>query len=137
MKTVSTKRSRVTRDDPRLGSLQYGRAYTLAIEALHTMCCESGSMRERLQKVDPEFFALRPDDLPETEGVRASFVEFHELATRLEPRWPGDGVVAATLNQSHHTKLARMAQLVWDIHRDFSHYMQDDAQSLTQAEQER
>jgi hypothetical protein len=114
-------------DDPRLGALRYSRAYTLTIEALHTLCCASGSTRERLQQVDPEFFALRPNDLPENEGVRASFEKLHRLATRLEPRWKEEGKVSATLAQSHHTKLKEMAQLVWDIHRGFSRYMQSDA----------
>lgn len=117
---------RMNSDDPGLGALRYSRAYTLTIEALHTMCCASGSMRERLQQIDPEFFALMPNDLPENEGVRASFEELHRLATQLEPRWQEEGRVSATLEPSHHTKLKEMAQRVWEIHRDFSRYMQSD-----------
>lgn len=127
MKTPLPESSRIKRDDPTLGALRYGRAYTLAIEALQTMCCASGSMRERLQQIDLEFYTLKPDDLPENEGVRKSFIQFHQLATRVAPRWAGEGKVAATLNQSRHTKLRQMAQLVWDINRDFSRYMNSDA----------
>jgi hypothetical protein len=112
---------------PRLGVLRYSRAYTLTIEALHTMCCGSGNTRERLQEVDPEFFSLRPEELPKEEGVQAHFIEFQQLATRLEGRWSGEGSVAATLDQSHHTNLKQMAQLLWDIHRGFSQYMQSGA----------
>lgn len=109
---------------PRLSSLRYSRAYTLTIEALHTMCCESGNTRERLKKIDPEFFSLRSEDVPERDGVRELVVELHRLVTHYPPRWEGDGVVAATLSQSHHTILKQMAQLIWDVHQKLSQYMQ-------------
>ena len=127
MPELHPKSIRMKSDDSRLGALRYSRAYTLTIEALHTMCCEAGTMRERLQQVDPEFFALKSDDLPESEDVRTSFEQFHQMAARLEPRWKEEGQFTATLGQSHHTNLKAMAQLVWDIHRDFSRYMQSDA----------
>ena len=127
MKALHPNSIRMKRDDPRLGVLRYSQAYTLVIEALHTMCCESGSMRERLQQIDPEFFALKPEDLPESEGVRASFEELANLAMQLEPSKQDEGRVSANLNQSQHTRLEAMAQLVWNIHRDFSRYMQSDA----------
>ena len=114
-------------DDCRLVALRYSRAHTLLTEALHTLSCEPGGMRERLNQIDPEFFALRTEDLPEAEGLRASFAELRHLVTRLDPSTKDEGRVAATLRQSHHTKLKAMAQLIWNIHRDFPRYMQSDA----------
>lgn len=84
-------------------------------------------MRERLEKIDPEFFSLLTEDVPESCGVRATFVELHRLATRLPPRWEGEGRIAATLSQSHHTKLRDITQLIWEAHQKFLQYMQSDA----------
>lgn len=109
------------------GVLRYSRAYTLTIEALHTLSCGAGGMRERLRQIDPEFFSLEPEALPEAEGVRESFVRLKQLATRFEPRGSYEGRIVATIEQSHHSKLKAITQLIWDIHRDFSQYMQSDA----------
>ena len=128
--TMTKQQSEATRshlDNSPLGALRFSRAYTFTIEALHTMCCEAGTTRERLAKIDPEFFSLRPEDVPEGCGVRATFVELHGLATRLPPRWEGEGRIAATLGQSHHTKLRQIAQLIWEAHQNFSQFMQSDA----------
>jgi len=84
-------------------------------------------MRERLRNIDSEFFLLEPEALPEAEGVRENFVKLKQLATRFEPRGSYEGRVVATIEQLHHSKLEAMAQLMWDIHRDFSQYMQSDA----------
>jgi len=115
---------------PRLGTLRYNRAYALTIEALHTMCCQSGRTRERLQKIDAEFFALNAEGFPEGEGVRTSYEDLRAIATSLEQRCEGDGRITSSLAQLHHTKLAKVAQLLWDIHRDFSRYMQSATEPL-------
>jgi hypothetical protein len=126
MKTSSTVSNLMTWDHPRLGVLRYSRAYTLTVEALYTMCCEPGSMRERLQKVDLEFFSLYAEDFPEQEGVRASYERLRSLVISLEPRREGEGRIASSLAQRAHAQLAEVAQLLWETHRDFSLYMQTD-----------
>ena len=113
--------------NPAMSVLRYSRAYTLTIEALHTLCCTPGAMRDRLAQIDPEFFVLSPDVFPEGEEVRDNFVKLYGLATRYEPRSDGEGRISATLARSHHSKLKEMLQLVWDLHRGFSQYMNSEA----------
>jgi len=108
------------------GIVRYSRSYTLCIEALHTLCCTPGDFRERFSALDPEFLNLRDDAFPVENGVRASYVELKTLLTRLEPK-DHEGTIAATVGRSRRTSLERAAQKLWDVHRDFAHFMNDDA----------
>jgi hypothetical protein len=112
-----------------LGALQFSRAYTLSIEALHTLCCSSGNLRHRLSQIDPEYFSLEAAAYPEYENIQASVTELRGLVTRFDPLSPYaiGGRIAASIERSHYTKRTRMAQLIWDIHREFGSYMQRDA----------
>lgn len=107
----------------RLETLRYQRAYGFTVDALHTLSCEHGGMRDRLQKIDLEFFTLRANELPESGEIREKFHRLHVLATSKEVRYPHEGRVAATLDQLHHSKLKSIAQLIWDIHTEFSAFM--------------
>ena len=106
--------------------LRYSRSYTLCIEALHTLCCTPGDFRERFAALDPEFLTLRAEDFPEENGVRASYVELKQLLTRLAPK-DDEGTIAATVSRSRLATLEQAAQKLWDVHRDFAHFMNDDA----------
>ncbi|MCP5154414.1 MAG: hypothetical protein H6983_09635 [Ectothiorhodospiraceae bacterium] len=103
--------------------LKYSRAYTLTIEALETLCCSPGPMRERLGRIDREFFQLGPESLPAEGGVRENFQILKNLVGKHEGHHPRERSVEATLARAHHTVLSRMLRLVWAIHRDFSSYM--------------
>lgn len=112
---------------PRLKALHYQRPYRLTVNALHTLCCAPGGTRARLQQIDLEFFTLSTNDLPEEGELRAKFRRLHEHVTSKEARYPYEGRVAATLDQLHHTKLKTAAQLIWDIHTEFSVFMQGES----------
>jgi hypothetical protein len=92
-----------------IGALQFSRAYTHSIEALHTLCC-----------------SLEVAAYPEYENIQASVAELRGLVTRFDPVSPYaiGGRIAASIERSHYTKRTRMAQLIWDIHREFGSYMQ-------------
>ncbi len=90
------------------------------------MCCASGGMKERLQKIDLEFFSLNIAELPENENLRSKFNELHALVTSKDARYPLEGRIAATLDQLHHTKLKAVAKLIWDFHVEFLAFMQHD-----------
>ncbi len=110
----------------RFEALRYQRAYSFTIDALHTLSCAPGGMKDRLKKIDLEFFTLSSNDLPESGEIREKFGRLHDLVTSKEVRYPHEGRVAATLDQLHHTKLTSIAQLIWDIHKEFSALMQND-----------
>ena len=118
---------RVLATNQPLGALRFSRAYTLSIEALHTLCCSNGNLRLRLEAVDPEYYLLESEQLPDFGAIRLKFAELHTLATKTAPRWEHEGRIAATLSTAHHTALKKIAQLVWEIHREFSEYMHGDA----------
>jgi hypothetical protein len=107
--------------------LRFSWAYTVTIEALHVMCTSTGAVRHRLASIDPEFLKLALEDFPEQEGVRERFGQFQTLVRQLQPRHEVLGTVASTSNPPSSAALEKMAQLLWDIHRDFSHFMQSDA----------
>lgn len=109
-----------------LAEVRYQRAFRFANTALHTLCCASGSMKERLQKIDLEFFTLTTNELPESEKLRAKFSKLHEVVTSKEVRYPNEGRISATLEQLHHTKLKFIAQLIWEIHVEFLTFMRKD-----------
>jgi hypothetical protein len=110
-----------------LGVLRYSRAYTLSTEALHSLCCGRGNVRSRLQAIDIEYFCLDREALPDAGDIRANFERLHGLVNRVSPRWDGEGTLQATLATAHYTALEKAAQLVWDIHRELSEFMQRDA----------
>lgn len=110
-------------------NLRYQRSYRFTIEALHTLCCASGGLRERLQKVDLEFFTLNIAELPESEKIRSKFQELHKLVTSKNARYPDEGRISATLDQLHHTKLKTVAELVWDFHKEFLAFMQHEVRN--------
>ncbi|WP_382161518.1 hypothetical protein [Hydrogenophaga sp. ANAO-22] len=117
---------------PRLATLRFQRAYRLTSDALHTLCCESGGLKDRLQKIDLEFFSLSKNELPDIEALRSSFGELHRLVTCKEPRYPHEGRIAATLDQLHHTKLKAISELIWNIHMAFLSFMQNDDTEVPQ-----
>jgi hypothetical protein len=106
-------------------TLRYIWPYTLCIEALHELATQPGDARIRLKAIDPEFYSLSELDFPEHRGARQRFME---LCASL-------GVVGIALNPSDvATKLAALtvedagviAQKIWELHREFSHYMDGD-----------
>jgi hypothetical protein len=127
MKRLDHKPVTLKGDNQRLRDLRYSRAYTLSLEALHTLCCRRGNVRSRLQLIDAEYYSLRDTDLPDAGNLRSSFEKLLSLVTPMSPRWKGDGRIPATLAGAHYTALERAAQLVWEVHQEFSVYMQGDA----------
>ena len=121
------KSVRLAHDDPRAGVLRFSWAYTLTIEALHVMCTGTGVVRDRLLAIDPEFLKLKPEAFPEQEDVREHVLRFQELVHHLERRPQATESEASTPDRSSSEELEQMAQLLWEIHRDFSHFMQSDA----------
>lgn len=113
-------------DNIRLEVLRYQRAYSFTASALHTLCCASGGMRDRFQQIDKEFFTLTTIEVPEREGLREKFRKLHELVTSNKIDHLHEGRIAATIGQLHHTKLKVIAQLIWDIHVEFSVFMMFD-----------
>ncbi len=113
----------------RLEALRYQRAYSFTVDALHTLACAPGSMKARIQRINLEFFTLITNDLPENGELREKFSKLHELVTSKKVRYPHEGRVAATLDQLHHTKLKAIAELIWDIHKEFSVFMHRDETS--------
>jgi hypothetical protein len=113
-------------DNIRLEALRYQRAYSFTVSALHTLCCASGGMRDRLQQIDKEFFTLTTIELPERERLREKFRRLHELVTSNKIDHLHEGRIAATIGQLHHTKLKAIAQLIWNIHVEFSAFMMFD-----------
>ncbi|MFZ2269645.1 MAG: hypothetical protein WAV95_18870 [Azonexus sp.] len=105
-------------------TLRYHRAYSFTVDALHTLSCSPGGMRGRLQKIDLEFFTLSTNELPEIGELREKFKILHDLATSKEVRYSHESRISATLDQLHHTKLKSIAKLIWDIHTEFSAFMQ-------------
>lgn len=114
----------------RLEALRYQRAFSFTVDALHTLSCAPGGMRDRLQKIDLEFFTLSTSDLPKSGELQEKFGRLRGLVTSKEARYPDEGRVAGTLDQLHHTKLKSIAQLIWDIHTEFSAFMYCDDSSL-------
>ena len=110
----------------RSSALRYQRSYGFTVEALHTLCCASGGMKERLQKIDLEFFTLNIAELPESENLRSKYNGLRTLVTSRDARYPYEGRIAATLDQLHHTKLRAVAELIWDFHVEFLAFMQHD-----------
>lgn len=113
----------------RTAALRYQRSYGFTVEALHTLCCTSGGLKERLKKIDLEFFTLNIAELPESKNLRAKYHQLYELVTSKDARYPHEGRVSATLDQLHHTKLKAAAQLVWNFHKEFLAFMQQDAEN--------
>ncbi len=107
-------------------ALRYQRPYRFTVDALHTLCCAPGRLKERLQRVDPEFFSLNLSELPQVEPLRSKFVELHALVTSKDPRYPYEGRISATIDQMHHTKLKAVAELIWALHVEFLAFMQHD-----------
>lgn len=103
-------------------TLLFRRSYGLCVEAAQTLCCAPGDIRARLRILDPEFLVLRGEDFPEASDIRVNFIELKKLLTRFDPK--GDeGRVAATISRSKTPALVQAAQKIWDIHREFSYYM--------------
>ena len=121
------KSKRIMSADARGGVLRFSWAYTLAIEALHVMCTGTGALRHRLASIDPQFLTLGCEDFPEQEGVRERFGQLQTLVRQLQPCHEVLGTEAPTSKHPSGETLEQMAQLLWDIHRDFSHFMQSDA----------
>lgn len=103
-------------------TLLFRRSYELCVEAAQTLCCAHGDIRARLRILDPEFLVLHGEDFPEAGDIRVNFIELKKLLTRFDPK--GDeGSVAATISRSKKPTLVQAAQKIWDIHREFSYYM--------------
>ena len=107
--------------------LRFSWSYTLTIEALHVMCTDAGALRQRLASIDPQFLTWGSEDFPEEEGVRERFGQFQTLVRKLQPRHGILGTEAPTSKHPSSEALEQMAQLLWEVHRDFSHFMQSDA----------
>jgi len=107
----------------RLEALRYQRAYRFTEDALYTLCSASGGMRDRLQKIDKEFFTISMAELPENDSLRANFQKLHDFVTSKEASYANEGKITATLSQLHHTKLKKITQLIWDIYTEFSSFM--------------
>ena len=124
---------RIMSADARGGALRFSWAYTLTIEALHIMCTGAGALRHRLASIDPQFLKLGCEDFPEQEGVRERFSHFQTLVRQLQPRHEVQGTEAPTSKHPSSEALEQMAQLLWEIHRDFSRFMQSDASPVSRS----
>jgi hypothetical protein len=107
----------------RLSDQRYQRAYGFTAEALKILCCGSGSTQARLEKIDREFFSLRIEELPETGALRSTFESLKSLATACAPKYEGQGRIEANLSELHHKRAREIAELVWEIHEQFTAYM--------------
>lgn len=105
--------------------LRYSWPFTLCIEALHELATQPGDVCARVRAIDSEFYSLSESDFPEPRGARQRFVELCALL----------GVTGATpIPSAIATKLAALtvedagaiAQKFWELHREFSHYMDND-----------
>ena len=121
------KSKRIMSADARGDVLRFSWAYTLTIEALHVTCTDAGALRHRLASIDPLFLKLGSEDFPEQEGVRERFGQFQTLVRQLQPRHEVLANEAPTSRHPSNEALEPMAQLLWEIHRGFSHFMQSDA----------
>lgn len=106
--------------------LGYERAYRFTADAVHTLCCSHGTMRDRLQRIDRELFTLGTSDIPESGALRENFRKLHELVTSKDARYSYEGRIVSTLDQLHHTKLRVIAELIWDIYMEFLALMRND-----------
>jgi hypothetical protein len=121
------KSVRLANDSNEIGVLRFSWAYTLTIEALHEMCTGEGGVLARLRAIDPEFLELKPEAFPEQNDVRTHFLRYKELAHHLEPRMQVGVPKKTSAGQALSEVHMELAQLLWDIHRDFSYFMQSDA----------
>jgi hypothetical protein len=119
--------------DARGGEFRLSWAYTLTIEALHVMCTGEGAVHQRLALIDPEFLKLECEDFPEQEGVRERYGQFQKIVRQFQPLHEVLGTEAPTSKHPSSEALEQMAQLLWEIHRDFSHFMQSDASPISQS----
>lgn len=105
--------------------LRYSWPYTLSIEALHELATQPGDVHARVKAIDPEFYSLSESDFPERGGARQRFVELCALlgvaGTTLKP-----GDVAIRLAVLTVDGAGDIAQKIWELHREFSRYMDGD-----------
>ena len=105
--------------------LRYSWSYTLCIEALHELATQPGDARVRGKAIDPEFYSLSESDFPERHGARQKFMELCALlgvaGTAVNP-----SDVAATLADLTVDGAGVVAQKIWELHREFSRYMDGD-----------
>ena len=105
-----------------LDILRFSRAYTLTIEAAHTMVVGRGGIRERLKAIDPEFFSLRESAFPDHEGLRVNVSRLFQGVRALEDK-ADEGNLSATSSRSRFETLDALAQLFCEVYRDFSWFM--------------
>jgi hypothetical protein len=107
-------------------ALHYSRPYTLCIEALHELATQPGDARIRVKAIDPEFYSLSESDFPERHGARQRFKELCVLlgfaGTALNPSDVATRLAALTVDGASVT-----AQKIWELHREFSRFMDGDA----------
>jgi hypothetical protein len=105
--------------------LRYSWPYTLCIEALHELATQPGDARIRVKAIDPQFYSLSESDFPDRHGARQRFTELCALlgvaGTALHP-----SDVAARLADLTVEDAGAIAQKIWELHREFSHYMDGD-----------
>ena len=77
--------------------------------------------------IDTEFFSIRVESLPESNGIQHVYEEIYFLATSKDERIQGEGRVHSTLNQIGATTLIKIAELIFDLYEKFSHFMQHGA----------
>jgi hypothetical protein len=105
--------------------LRYSWPYTLCIEALHELATQPGDACVRVKAIDPEFYSLSESDFPERHGARQRFMELCSLlgvaGTALNPRDVATRLAALTIDGA-----GVVAQKIWELHREFSRYMDGD-----------
>lgn len=105
-----------------MNDLKYSRAFTLCIEALHTLCCEDGDLRSRLSMIDTEFYLLKQEEVPGYDQLQDNLVTLRTSVSKLKQKG-NEGRIQATISRSRRKTLEGIAQNVWDIHRKFNTFM--------------
>lgn len=73
--------------------------------------------------MDPEFWFSKDQDFPDADKIRANYTEVKQLMTGLDPQGDERRIVA-TISRSKRSR--RAAQLIWNVHRDFSQFIDRD-----------
>jgi hypothetical protein len=122
MPKLHPKSIRLSADDPRLGVLRYSWPWTLTVSALHTLATEPGELRTRLLGIDPEYFTLKEESFPEVADVRLNWRKVRALVTGASGLVEAQAAIQAAAPDA----LDQAAQAIWEIHRDFGRYMEED-----------
>jgi hypothetical protein len=94
--------------------MRYVRAYLLAREAVRGLC-STGTLKERLVRIDPEILSLGRGDISDAADVRDSLDRLRRASHRFEPR-DGEGLAVATIEQTNGKGRQAIAWAVLDFY---------------------